>query len=92
MTKSQPRKSSRAAAGSTRAQERRASPARHLSLLDLSAERGGDLLLAAVGEIERRVDEHHVETRRRRDLRDPAAHLSGAEDADGLRSRRGVPC
>ena len=54
----------------------------HLPLLDLLAEDGRDLPLALLGQVEGRVDEDDLQPRRGGDLRDAAAHLAGAEDAD----------
>jgi hypothetical protein len=59
---------------------------RELALLDLLAEDLVDPGLPALGERERHVGEDHLATSLGRDLGDAAAHLSGAEDPDRLRS------
>ncbi len=60
------------------------SSADELALLHQLVEQPVDALFALVGPIALRVDEHDLDARLRRDLRDAAAHLSGADDPDLL--------
>ena len=62
-------------------QERVALGALHTALVDAVGQRFVHARLAFVGGLLVAVDQHHVESRRGRDLRDTGAHEAGADDA-----------
>jgi hypothetical protein len=65
-------------------EERRAIAGAHLPFLHQLREGGRDALGALLRQLGRRVDQHHVDARLRRHLRDARSHLAGADDGHPL--------